>query len=98
MATIGKFTKEGDNYEGFIETRTWNNAVSFVKIDTKGKEKAPDYRVMIGRLEIGAAWQKTSEAKTAYLSVSIDDPTFPAPINCRLHESHEGFDLVWTRN
>ena len=97
MATIGYFTKKDDNYEGFIETRLWNSSAT-IKPTNKASDKAPDFRVFAGRCEIGAAWKKTSEAKTNYLSVTLDDPSFVAPITCRLHETTDGFDLVWNRS
>lgn len=96
MTTIGHFTKQNDEYLGFIETRLWD-ATASIKPVTKTTDKAPDYRVFANRCEVGAAWTKTSEAGKAYLSITLDDPSFPAPINCRLHESSDGFDLVWTR-
>ena len=98
MTTIGYFTKkDGDTYEGFIETRLWHDSATMRPVG-KSSGKAPDYRVFAGRCEIGAAWKKTSDAGASYLSVSIDDPSFAAPINCRLHEGPQGWDLIWTRS
>lgn len=37
-------------------------------------------------VELGAAWQKTSEQGCDYLSVNLDDPSFPAPIYATLAE------------
>ena len=34
-----------------------------------------------GKAELGAAWKKTSKDKNDYLSVKLDDPSFPAAIN-----------------
>ena len=96
MAIIGKFSKRESGYEGMIETRLWIAAAIFVKVN-KGNDKAPDYRVMSGRCEIGAAWSRTSEAGASYLSVLLDDPGFSGPIACRLHEAADGYDLVWQR-
>lgn len=49
--------------------------------------------------DIGAAWKKTSEAGRDYLSVTLDDPTFPAPVYTRLIEGEDGtHDLIWSRS
>ncbi|MCA8225827.1 DUF736 family protein [Burkholderia multivorans] len=48
--------------------------------------------------DIGAAWNKTSEAGREYKSVTLDDPSFPAPIYARLIEGEDGtHDLIWSR-
>ncbi len=49
------------------------------------------------KAEIGAAWKATSKAGNPYISVKLDDPSFPAPIFCRLVESEKGHSLIWTR-
>ena len=66
----------------------------------KGSDNAPDYRIVAGNsLEIGAAWKKISKADRPYLSVTLDDPSFPATIYARLVEGEEGVhNLIWTRS
>ena len=47
---------------------------------------------------LGAAWAKTSQADRSYLSVSLDDPSFPSAIYARLVESDDGsHHLIWSR-
>ena len=49
--------------------------------------------------DIGAAWNKTSEAGREYKSVTLDDPSFPAPVYARLIEGENGtHDLIWSRS
>jgi len=55
----------------------------------------PVYRVYSDNADIGAAWKYTSERGVEFLSVSLDDISFPAPINAKLFASDSGFDLVW---
>jgi uncharacterized protein (DUF736 family) len=43
----------------------------------KASKNAPDYRVLTGTTEIGAAWMKTSAEGNPYLAVRLDDPSFP---------------------
>src|SRR5216684_3529012 len=78
---------------------TVNAKVRFAPAE-KEKGNAPDYRVLAGTAEIGAAWKKTSEAGRDYLSVKLDDPSFPAAIYASLVESEadkESFSLIWAR-
>lgn len=51
-------------------------------------------------MELGAAWQKTTrDTERDYLSVKLDDPSFPAPIYATLIEvdGQEGLQLIWSR-
>ena len=53
-----------------------------------------------GTTEFGAAWKKTArETGRDYLSVKLDDPSFPAPIYASLVEGEEQgtFALIWSR-
>ncbi|WBM38695.1 DUF736 domain-containing protein [Alcaligenes faecalis] len=98
MANIGTFTAENNGYTGTLRTLTLNVKVKLVSNDSDN-EKAPDFRVQTASHDIGAAWKKTSEAGRTYLSVTIDDPSFPAPIYARLIEGEDGsHDLLWTRS
>ncbi|SEL94894.1 Uncharacterized conserved protein, DUF736 family [Pseudoxanthomonas sp. GM95] len=99
MANIGTFTAEKDGFTGTIRTLTLNTKVKLVPNDKGGNDNAPDYRLEAAGNDIGAAWKKTSEAGRDYLSVSLDDPSFPTTIYARLLEGEDGWhDLIWTRN
>ena len=63
-------------------------------------DKAPDYRIIAGNIECGAAWKKTArDSDREYLSVKLDDPSFPAPIYASLvkGEGDDSFNLIWSR-
>ena len=48
--------------------------------------------------DIGAAGKKVSQAERPYLSVTLDDPSFPATIYARLIEGENGtLNLIWSR-
>src|SRR6266481_336579 len=98
MATIGTFTKNESGYAGSVRTLTVNAKVRFAPAE-KEKDNAPDYRVLAGTAEFGAAWKKTSGAGRDYLSVKLDDPSFPAPIFASLFavEGGDGYTLIWSR-
>jgi uncharacterized protein (DUF736 family) len=100
MATIGTFTKSGDGsgFVGTVKTVSLNIKAKITPAQ-KDNDKAPDYRIFAGTSEFGAAWKKTSNAGREYLSVKLDDPSFPAPIYASLVvvEGTEDFALIWSR-
>ena len=98
MATIGTFTAQGDGYTGSIKTLTLNVKAAQFRPAEKENDKAPDFRIFAGQTEFGAAWKKVSRENREYLSVKLDDPSFPAPIYASLVESDEGHSLIWSRN
>jgi len=99
MANIGTFTAQNNGFAGSVRTLTLNVKVKFVPND-KGSENAPDFRIQAaGNHDIGAAWKKVSQAEREYLSVTLDDPSFPATIYARLVEAEDGaHNLIWTRS
>jgi len=97
MTTIGNFTKQEDGFAGTLRTLTFSVKVKIVPI-AKDSDKAPDYRVLAGAMEIGAAWKRQTAANKPYLSVKLDDPSLPAPVNARLIDAEDGaLNLYWTR-
>ena len=84
MYTIGTFTKKDAGYQGTIKTLGLKTKAVFVPLE-KTNDKAPDFRVLADDMEFGAAWQKTAEKSgNSYLSVTLDAPSLPGPIYCRL--------------
>jgi uncharacterized protein (DUF736 family) len=97
MPTIGTFTKQEDGFNGTLKTLSINVKLKIVPI-TKDNNKGPDFRVLAGAMEIGAAWKRQSKANREYLSVRLDDPSFPSPVNARLIETENGVaSLYWAR-
>lgn len=99
MATIGTFTKTKDGYVGTIRTLTANVKTRFVPNENRERDNAPHYRVFAGRAELGAAWAAKGSGEDAreYLSVKLDDPSFPEPIYAALFDDERGARLVWSR-
>jgi uncharacterized protein (DUF736 family) len=99
MATIGTFTASNNGFTGSVKTLTLNVKATFVATE-KENDKAPDYRILAGATEFGAAWKKTArETDREYLSVKLDDPSFPAPIYATLVETEASgtYSLIWSR-
>lgn len=99
MSVIGHFVVDTDGYVGTIRTLTIHAKLRLVAIDNKTKEDRPDFRIMFGLQEVGAAWKaKTHEAEPRdYLSAMIDDPMFPEPLRGALFEDNGKLSLVWRR-
>ena len=97
MATIGTFTRQDDGFNGTLRTLAFNVKVKIVPV-SKENGKGPDYRVFAGSVEIGAAWKRQTSAQREYLSVKLDDPSFPTPVNARLIAADDGnMNLFWNR-
>ena len=55
MATIGTFTKTNAGFSGTIQTMGLKAKVAITPVEKRG-ESQPDYRVFVGKVEIGAGW------------------------------------------
>jgi uncharacterized protein (DUF736 family) len=100
MPVIGTFSAAKDGYAGSIRTLTLSAKVRMIANDRKEGEGGPDFRIMVGIIEIGAAWRKTRQgSEETYLRVKLDDPTLPQPIWGALLEATEDgvARLVWRR-
>jgi uncharacterized protein (DUF736 family) len=101
MPVIGTFSVVKDGYAGTIRTLTLTAKVSILANDRKEGSGAPDFRIMAGAAEIGAAWRKTKQnSEETYLRVKLDDPTLPQPIwGALLEVTEDGVArLLWRRD
>jgi uncharacterized protein (DUF736 family) len=97
MATIGTFTKSETGFTGAVKTLSLHVKAKFIPAE-KESDKAPDFRILTGAVEFGAAWKKTAQNGREYLSVRLDDPSFAAPIFANLIEGEEAnHQLIWSR-
>jgi uncharacterized protein (DUF736 family) len=98
MATIGTFTSTENGFTGAIRTLALNVKARISRVENPS-DKGPHFRIFAGAVELGAAWQKTSEQGRDYLSVKLDDPSFPAPIYATLAEveGEKEMQLIWSR-
>jgi uncharacterized protein (DUF736 family) len=102
MSIIGDFAKTEDGYTGTIRTLTIVTRARILPSDRSGNDKAPDWRVYVGEVEIGAGWttRPKDPAGREYINLKLDDPSFPAPIRANLFEKkgHPGeHELIWSR-
>lgn len=100
MPVIGTFTAAKDGYAGTIRTLMLNGRVRIIANDRKTGHGAPDFRVTLANMEIGAAWRRTKQgSKQSYLRVRLDDPSWSQPIwGVLLEASDERLaKLIWNR-
>ena len=101
MATIGTFKKTGANeFTGEIVTLSVQaKGVRIVPDLRANGENAPSHRVLVGRIEIGAAWSKRSSEGRDYLGLKLDAPSINAPIYANLFDDEDAdtFSLIWSR-
>jgi uncharacterized protein (DUF736 family) len=98
MSTIGILRRDGDGFAGRLTTLNLDAAIRLAPLDKRGNDKAPDYRVLVGDLECGAAWRPTDETTGALLNLKLDDPTWPGPVHARLMAGEaEALSLIWIR-
>lgn len=100
MAQIGTFTKTADGFNGTLNTLTIANKKIKIVSAEKSSDNSPDYRVFHDKTEIGGGWEKTSKTTgTTYVSLRLDDPSFPAPVFANLITSEDSDEhkLLWTR-
>jgi uncharacterized protein (DUF736 family) len=93
---IAQFQKESYGFSGAIETL----AFQLNPVRMKARDKGADYGIYgPDDCELGAAWRRTGEYGD-YLSVKLDCPSLPAPINAtmRLTPGNDGFYVLrWQR-
>lgn len=101
MSIIGTFTRTADGYAGVIRTLSVNVKAKIVANDKNGNDKAPDFKLLTGGAELGAAWRAKGKGEDAidFLRVELDDPGFAAPIRAALFDKPEEDKavLVWSR-
>jgi uncharacterized protein (DUF736 family) len=101
MAIIGIFTLAADGkLSGNLKTLTLSTKLQFVPETNKSKDSAPDFRIYLEKVEVGAAWKKVGrESGREYWSVKLDDPTFAAPLFASLVDTEDSktFNLLWSR-
>jgi len=97
MAVIGSFSFYEGKYQGNISTLSVSAKATIVQADKKG-DRSPSHLVLVNGVEVGAGWSKKSqESGNEYISVLLDDPSFPAPVYARLVERGDVHELYWTR-
>jgi uncharacterized protein (DUF736 family) len=102
MPAIGRVTKQSDgSYRGYLATLSIRKNIEF-QLNKKTRDHQPDFVVMAGDIEIGAAWNKIGQASGKdYVSVSLaahefGDRTIYANLGQAAGSDDENdFALIW---
>ncbi|MBI1686796.1 DUF736 family protein [Caulobacter hibisci] len=96
MTTIGHLRRDGVDFVGRLEILTLSTDLRLVPAN-KFSPRAPDFDINAGTIDAGVAWRVT-DTSGAVLSLKLDDPSWPEPINVRAMASEDGqLPLVWIR-
>ena len=103
MSSIGQVTRQANgSYKGHLKTLAFRVEISVVPNIDKKTDEQPDYRVIAGGVEIGAAWRKRSESSgQEYVSLSLSDPSFgPQKLYANLgraagQDDDDMFAIIW---
>ena len=90
--------KDNGDYSFSIKTLTQKISGDLVAVEEK-RGNGPDFRAFLNdRTEAGAAWLKTSEKGSDYISLQLDDPFLPATLYANSHQREDGsIVLLWNR-
>ena len=99
MAQIGSFTRgESGVYTGEIRTLLLRVDALICPCE-RDCNKSPDHRVIAGGRDIGAAsGNEVPATGDNYLRLTLDAPSFPAPIYATLVRGDDAeYKLIWSR-
>lgn len=95
---IGRFRETGKAFAGTLRTITLKLDVVIEPVAQAPGAFGPSHHIYTGTLWIGAAWENHDEAGRRFLTLRLDDPLFPAPINATLKEAEAGAWIAeWVR-
>jgi uncharacterized protein (DUF736 family) len=103
MTQIGQFSRTKTGYSGQLRALSLDLSLTFVPANASETENAPDYRIHLDDEdgpEVGAGWKRVGEKAGDYVSLLLDDATFPQPIRANLFQSGDeksAWSLHWNR-
>lgn len=103
MPAIGRVTRAQDgSFKGQLRTLSIKAEIVIQPNSGKTSEAHPDYRVLAGEAEVGAGWNRRSEATGRdYISLSLAAPEFgPRRIYANLgraagQDDDDTFAIIW---
>ena len=103
MPAIGYVARAEDGtFKGQLKTLSIRAEITIVANARKTNDVQPDYRVFCGDVEIGAGWDRRSEASgNDYVSLSLAAPEFgPRRLYANLgraagDEREDRFAIIW---
>ncbi len=103
MASIGTVERKADgSYTGELATISIKAPIAIIPNKAKKTDTQPDFRVLSGKVEVGAGWKRISETSGRdYVSLSLATPEFgKAKIYANLgraadQDDDDVFALIW---
>lgn len=102
MPAIGYVTRSGNGFKGQLKTLSIRAEIEIVPNTRKSGDTQPDYRVLSGGAEVGAAWNRRSESSgNDYVSLSLSAPEFgPRRLYANLgraagQDDEDAFAIIW---
>ena len=85
MPAIGFVTRSGSTFKGQLRTISVRAEIEISPNTNKTADSQPDFRVTSAGVEVGAGWQRRSEASgNEYVSLTLAAGRIPAQSRCRL--------------
>ena len=107
VADIGHLTEEKGAFFGRVRTLGFKLLIELQPNEDRRGEGSPDFIVYAREagdlIAIGGAWKKEvgggRNKGDRFLSITMDDPGFPAPLNVAAFPGADGlpWTIVWTR-
>jgi uncharacterized protein (DUF736 family) len=103
MPQIGQFTRLRGIFTGTIRTLMFDRHIVLVPTnqpDVQGQPHNTDHIKDADGPEVGVAWKRSGDRAGEYVSLSLDDPTLPAPIRANLFQrdtDKKEWVLIWKR-
>jgi uncharacterized protein (DUF736 family) len=103
MPQIGDFMHTTSGFAGRLRTLTLETDIAIVNECPSDSANTPDYCVHLGSDDgpvIGAAWNRTGDRASAFIALSIEDPSFAQPIRANLFRDDDAgqiWSLHWKR-
>lgn len=101
MSKVNQLMRDGSGkMVGRFKTLTVNLQLELVPTGKSGNN--PSHRVVANDVEIGAAWEKPLQSGELFYSLTMDDPSFPQPLNVAAFPSSEPgeagvYNIRWNR-
>ncbi|AOR80805.1 DUF736 family protein (plasmid) [Novosphingobium resinovorum] len=102
MPAIGYVTRSGSIFKGQLRTLSIRAEIEISPNPRKSADSHPDFRITSAGVEVGAGWQRRSEATgNDYVSLTLAAPEFgPRRLYANLgraagQEDEETYAIIW---
>ncbi|MDD2859528.1 MAG: DUF736 family protein [Acidiphilium sp.] len=87
---IGRFCQQGGAYSGDLRTITLKLDIVIQPVTNRVVDVGPTHLIFAGTFLVGSGFAKQADDGSRYLTLRLDDPLFPVPIDATLRETDGG--------